>query len=368
MISHELGHFLIGRRNGIRVVEFSVGMGPTLFSFMKGGIKYSLKLLPIGGACMFDGEDGMDSEEEQPGRLYRRAGIEPELPRTSKNDGSQDFTIDLEPKGVSFPEAGVWRRIATVFAGPFFNFILAFVVAVVLTAFSGADLPVIGQVSENSAAEEAGLQAGDRITQIDREKIHFYREVAVISALNQGEALEVHFERDGRKEVVTVHPRYDAQSGRYYMGFVGAGEYLKCNPLQVFQYGFYEVEYYVRTTYKSLGQLLRGKVTKDDVSGPIGIAQFVGESYDHAEKNYGTSSAILTMLEIVVLLSVNLGILNLLPLPALDGGRLLFMLVEVIRGKPVSPEKEGIVHFAGLVVLMILMVFVMYNDIMRLVQ
>ena len=152
------------------------------------------------------------------------------------------------------------------------------------------------------------------------------------------------------------------------MGFTGAGEYLKCNPLQVFQYGFYEVEYYVRVTYKSLGQLLRGKVTKDDVSGPIGIAQFVGESYDQAEENYGTSSAILTMLEIIVLLSVNLGILNLLPLPALDGGRLLFMLVEVIRGKPVSPEKEGIVHFAGLVVLMILMVFIMYNDIMRLVH
>ena len=152
------------------------------------------------------------------------------------------------------------------------------------------------------------------------------------------------------------------------MGFTGAGEYLKCNPLQVFQYGFYEVEYYVRVTYKSLGQLLRGKVTKDDVSGPIGIAQFVGESYDQAEENSGTSSAILTMLEIIVLLSVNLGILNLLPLPALDGGRLLFMLVEVIRGKPVSPEKEGIVHFAGLVVLMILMVFIMYNDIMRLVH
>ena len=368
VISHELGHFLIGRRNGIRVVEFSVGMGPTLFSFVKGGVKYSLKLLPIGGACMFDGEDGMGGEEGKPGGLYRRAGVEPDLPLPSENGREQDFAIDLEQGGVSFPEAGVWRRIATVFAGPFFNFILAFVVAVVLTAFPGADLPVIGQVSENSAAEEAGLQAGDRITQIDREKIHFYREVAVISALNQGEELEVHFERDGKKEVVTVQPRYDAQSGRYYMGFTGAGEYLKCNPLQVFQYGFYEVEYYVRVTYKSLGQLLRGKVTKDDVSGPIGIAQFVGESYDQAEENYGTSSAILTMLEIIVLLSVNLGILNLLPLPALDGGRLLFMLVEVIRGKPVSPEKEGIVHFAGLVVLMILMVFIMYNDIMRLVH
>ncbi len=368
VISHELGHFLIGRKNGIRVLEFSVGMGPTLFSFIKGGVKYSLKLLPIGGACMFDGEDGTAGDEEEPGGLRRRAGVEADLPLPSERERSGFGRNDLESPGVAFPEAGVWRRIAAVFAGPCFNFILAFVVAVVLTAFSGADLPVIGQLTEDSAAGEAGLQAGDRIVQIDREKIHFYREVVVISALNQGEALEVHYERDGQQGVARVQPRYDELTGRYYMGFTGAGEYLKCNPLQVFQYGFYEVEYYVKTTYKSLGMLLRGRVTKDDVSGPIGIAQFVGESYDHAEKNYGTSSAILTMLEIVVLLSVNLGILNLLPLPALDGGRLLFMLVEVVRGKPVSPEKEGMVHFAGLVVLMILMVFIMYNDIMRLLR
>lgn len=369
VISHELGHFLIGRRNGIRVLEFSVGMGPTLFSFVKGGVKYSLKLLPIGGACMFDGEDGTAGEEgEASGGLYRRAGVEREAPLPAEKDDGQGFGVHPGSEGVAFPEAGVWRRIAAVFAGPFFNFILAFLVAVILTAFSGADLPVIGELSENSAAGEAGLQPGDRITRIDHEKIHFYREVMVISSLNQGEALEVHYERDGHEGVARVQPRYDAQAGRYFMGFVGAGEYLKCNPLQVFQYGLYEVEYYVKTTYKSLGMLLRGKVTKDDVSGPIGIAQFVGESYDQAEENYGTSSAILTMLEIVVLLSVNLGILNLLPLPALDGGRLLFMLVEVVRGKPVSPEKEGMVHFAGLVVLMILMVFIMYNDIMRLVH
>lgn len=369
VISHELGHFLIGRKNGIRVIEFSVGMGPTIFSFVKGGIRYSLKLLPIGGACMYDGEDGMDREErEEAGSMHRRAGVERQPAFLPEGAASEDYRIDMEAPGVSFLEAGVWKRIAAVFAGPFFNFILAFVVAVVLTAFSGADLPVIGQLSENSAAGAAGLQPGDRITQIDHEKIHFYREVIVISSLNRGEAMEVHYERDGEKGVAHVQPQYDEQAGRYYMGFAGAGEYLKCNPLQVFQYGFYEVEYYVKTTYKSLGMLLRGRVTKDDVSGPIGIAQFVGESYDHAEENYGTSSAILTMLEIVVLLSVNLGILNLLPLPALDGGRLLFLLVEVVRGKPVSPEKEGMVHFAGLVVLMVLMVFVMYNDIMRLVQ
>lgn len=369
VISHELGHFLIGRKNGIRVVEFSVGMGPTLFSFIKGGVKYSLKLLPIGGACMFDGEDGLTGDDgEAPGGLHRRAAAQADLPLPSDRENGRFGRADLDSQGVAFPEAGVWSRIATVFAGPFFNFILAFVVAVVLTAFSGADLPVIGQLSENSAAGEAGLQPGDRITQINHEKIHFYREIVVLSSLNQGETLEVHYEREGKKGIARVQPRYDEQAGRYFMGFVGAGEYLKCNPLQVFQYGFYEVEYYVKTTYKSLGMLLRGRVTKDDVSGPIGIAQFVGESYDQAERNYGTSSAVLTMLEIVVLLSVNLGILNLLPLPALDGGRLLFMLVEVVRGKPVSPEKEGMVHFAGLVVLMILMVFIMYNDIMRLVR
>ena len=365
VISHEFGHFLIGRRNGIRVIEFAVGMGPTLFSFKKGGVKYSLKLLPIGGACMFDGEDGIAAQEDdkEEGGMRRKAMMDTEIPLPDDKIGTEP-----EAQGMAFTEAGVWKRIATVFAGPFFNFILAFVVALVLTAFSGADLPVVGGIAEDSAAMEAGLQAGDVITQVNHEKIHFYREIMVISAMNQGETLDIHYTRDGQKGVATVTPRYDKNDGRYYIGIMGAGEYIECNPLQVFQYGFYEVGYYVKTTYKSLGMLIRGRVSKDDVSGPVGIAQFVGESYEQAEENYGTVSAILTMLEIVVLLSVNLGILNLLPLPALDGGRLLFMFVEVVRGKPVSPEKEGLVHFAGLVVFMVLMVFIMYNDIMKIVH
>ncbi len=362
VISHELGHFLIGRKNGIRVVEFAVGMGPTLFSFEKGGTKYSLKLLPIGGACMFDGEDGVETRDSkgQSGGAGDEAGPAVENDIHSGGIG--------KPQGTTFPEAGVWARIATVFAGPFFNFILAFLVALVLTAFTGADLPVVGSVMEDSAALEAGLQEGDVITRIGHEPIHFYREVMLISSMNKGEALEIHYKRDGEKGVVHLTPKYSEADQRYYIGIVNGGEYLKCNPLQVFQYGFYEVEYWVKLTYKSLGMMLRGQVSKDDVSGPIGIAQFVGESYDQAEENYGTSSAILTMLEIVILLSVNLGILNLLPFPALDGGRLVFMLVEVVRGKPVPPEKEGMVHFAGLVVLMLFMVFVMYNDIMKLVR
>lgn len=365
VISHEFGHFIIARKNGIRVLEFSVGMGPTLFAYTKNGVKYSLKLLPIGGACMFDGEDGItaqDEKAEQDG-MYRQSAVGQDQPQQKER-----FDPTAGSEGIAFNEAGVWKRIASVFAGPFFNFILAFVVAVILTAFSGADLPVIGQISENPAAEQAGLQAGDVITQINREKIHFYREVMVISSMNKGETLEIHYRRGEEQGVASVTPDYDEQAGRYYMGITTANEYLECNPLQVFQYGFYEVEYFVKTTYKSLGMLIRGQVTKDEVSGPIGIAQFVGESYDQAEESAGTASAILTMLEIMVLLSVNLGILNLLPLPALDGGRLLFMFVEVVRGKPIAPEKEGLIHFAGLVVFMILMVFIMYNDIMKLVH
>ena len=135
VISHEFGHFIIARKNGIRVVEFAVGMGPTLFSFEKRGTKYALKLLPIGGACMFDGEDGIvEQRETDPDRILESGAA-----------GEEHFS---EPEGVAFTEAGVWARIAAVFAGPFFNFILAFVVAVILSAFSGADLPVVGSVTE----------------------------------------------------------------------------------------------------------------------------------------------------------------------------------------------------------------------------
>lgn len=310
---------------------------------------------------MFDGEDGVMAQDAYaPGETD--AGY-PEGAGSGPVSGRMP-----SPEGVAFTEAGVWARIAAVFAGPFFNFILAFIVAVVLSAFSGADLPVVGSVTEGSAAQEAGLQAGDVITRIGREPIHFYREVALISSFNQGETMKIRYERNGEKKEALLQPQYSEQDGRYYMGIVNGGEYLECNPLQIFQYGFYEVEYWVKITYKSLKMLVQGQATKDDVAGPVGIAQIVGDSYDQAEESYGTPYAILMMLEIVVLLSVNLGIMNLLPIPALDGGRLVFLLVEVVRGKPVPPEKEGMVHFAGLVVLMVLMVFIMYNDIMRLVR
>jgi regulator of sigma E protease len=351
VISHEFGHFIIGKKCGIRVNEFAVGMGPVLFHFQKGETKYTLRLLPFGGACMFDGEDGSGSDDED---------------LEKKGDSVKDG--DLSDDEHSFPNVNVWKRIATVVAGPAANYIVALVCSFIVVAFSGTDLPNVAKVMPDSAAAEAGLQAGDTIKKINNEHIHMYREVSLDSAMNtQGDPMNIVYERDGKEYKALLTPKYSDEDSRYYIGLVGGGDYMKCNVLQVFEYGFYEVHYWTKYTFKSLKMLVTGKVGVNALSGPVGIAQFVGDTYEEV-KPYGLSSVILTMMDILILLSVNLGIMNLLPLPALDGGRLLFMIIEVIRGKKVSPEKEGIVHLAGFIALMVLMVFVMYQDIMRLIK
>lgn len=332
VLSHEFGHFLIAKMNGIHVVEFSVGMGPTLCSFTKKETKYALKLLPIGGACLFEGEDGLETE-----------------------NGSE--------KG-SFIKANVWSKIATVAAGPIFNFILAFLVAVILVSMSATDLTVLSGVAEGSPAEAVGLTEGDRIISLDGEKTYVFRDVYLLTFLNKGEPMEVEYERNGEKYKVELTPIYDEQDGKYIIGIYG-GIYEQAKGFAVFRDAWYEMRYSVRATYKSLGLLVTGRFNRQDVAGPVGIAvNVVGKTYE-AAKGYGVEAVFLSMMNIVLLLSINLGILNLLPIPALDGGRLVFLLVELVRGKPVPPDKEGIVHFVGLVFFMVLMVAVLFNDIVN---
>ena len=333
VIAHEFGHFIVAKKNGIRVVEFFIGMGPSLFSFQKGETKYSLKLFPVGGACMFEGEDGLEKEK---GEISERA----------------------------FPNAPVWARVATIFAGPLFNFLVAFVMAVILVSVCGITTPEVLSVSEDGRALQAGMQVGDVITKINGKSVHLGGEVTLISQLNtKGETLTITYERNGQEGTAVINPSYDEATGRYYMG-VGIGGYLKCNVPQTFEYAFYTMKFYVESTFKSLGMLVTGQLSKDDVSGPVGLVKVVDEVYDSA-KVYGAIDVLLNMMEIALLLSVNLGIMNLLPFPALDGGRLVFLLIEAFRGKPIPPEKEGMVHLAGMMALMVLMVLVFFNDITK---
>lgn len=329
VISHEFGHFIIAKMNGIKVIEFSVGMGPTLLGFTRGETKYSLKLLPIGGACMFEGEDGLNVDES----------------------GESDR---------SFNKANVWARISTVVAGPVFNFILGAIVAVIMVSMIQINLPVI-RVMETGPAVEAGLQTGDKIISLNEEKVYLFEEMMLFNRVNGGREVKIVFERDGQRMETTLQPEYNEEAAAYMFG-VYCDAIAEETGIDRLKYAGYEMRYCVKNTYKSLLMLLQGQVKSEEVSGPVGIAvNVVGKTYDVA-KEYGWQTVLVNMLNIVLLLTINLGIINLLPIPALDGGRLIFLLVEVIRGKPIPPEKEGMVHFAGLVFFMGLMVVVLFND------
>ena len=330
--SHEFGHFIVAKTGGIRVNEFFIGMGPTIWKKKKGDTLYSLKLLPIGGACVFD---GMDPVAEEKGEYDEH----------------------------SFLNAPVWRRIATLFAGPFANFFIAYILAIVLVSFSQWNFPVIYNMTEDSAAVEAGMQIGDKFISVDGEKVYMAGEVTLISQFAEGSPMEIVYERNGELHETTLVPKYSEEAGRYYMG-IYLGDYEDIKGPAALKYAWYEVRYYFKTTYRSLALLFKGKLSKDDVSGPVGMVKMVDDTYEEV-KPYGISAVILTMLSLTVLLSVNLGVMNLLPIPALDGGRLVFQFIEVIFGKPVPPEKEGFVHMIGMVALLGLMVFVLFNDITK---
>ena len=415
IIFHELGHFLLAKRNGIKVTEFSLGMGPRLLSTQKGETRYSLKLFPIGGSCMMVGEDDDDDSEG------------------------------------SFNKASVWARISVVAAGPIFNFILAFVFAMIITSVAGYDPARVLQVEENSPAAKAGLREGDIITEFQGRNIVLGRDLDSYMMLHglEDEDITLTYKRDGKEKEVS----FEAYSEEKYMlGFsyvptpdgepevtqvvlngammeagVQAGdiireingeaietsqeiqEYWEKNPLDgseislgierdgevqtislkpqmtkqidtgfvynlyrektnflgVLRYSASEVRYWISNTIESLMMLIKGQFSVNDLSGPVGIIDVIGDSYEEA-KEEGTVMVWLQMLYWAILLSANLGVMNLLPIPALDGGRLVFLAVEAVRKKKLDPNVEGMVHFAGFVLLMLLMVFVMFNDFRRL--
>lgn len=329
ILFHEFGHFLLAKLNKITVVEFSLGMGPRLLSFEAGGTRYSWKLLPFGGSCMMLGEDG---EEEEEG---------------------------------SFGSKSVWARMSVIAAGPIFNFLLAFIMALFIVGNLGYDVPVLLNVTEGMPAADAGLQAGDRIVKMNGKRIHLYREVQNYSMFHQGETVIFQYERDGELHEATVTP--ELTNGSYKYGIGGNINYRqKTNVLETLEYSAYEVYYWIDTTVSSLGLLFKGGVQLDDMSGPVGVVDAIGTTYQE-RRDEGAFYVWMNLLNIAILLSANLGVMNLLPIPALDGGRLIFLIVEAIRRRRVEPELEAKIHFAGLMLLMLLMVVVMFNDVKKLI-
>lgn len=413
VIVHELGHFLLAKKNGITVTEFSVGMGPRLASFVRNGTRYSLKLFPIGGSCMMLGED-----------------------ETIEDEGA-------------FHKKSVWARFSVIFAGAFFNFIFAFILALILLGDAGVDKPYVNDIKSDGPANGV-LMEGDLITKMNGSTIHFSREVGYYYYFNPltDKPVDITFIRDGKEKTVSVTPEwidlyqlgfnYSREAKKIELTYIPEGypladaglvlgdvlvaingteistgsdlaSYLEKNPLtekevtisylrggtgepitvplipklvssgynlgwsynqryekvsalEVVEYSFYELKFNIMNTLKSVLYLVTGKVGVKDIAGPVGIVNYVGDIVTES-KGYGIHVMILSLMDFSILISANLGVMNLLPLPALDGGRLVFLLVEAIRRKPVPKEKEAIVHAVGMALLMLLMVFVMFNDI-----
>ena len=319
---HELGHFYAGKRLGFRIDEFAIGMGPVVCSKEKNGTRFAIRALPIGGLCAFHGED----------------------------------------EGVSDPECfnaqPVWKRMIVVLAGPFMNILLAVVLAVIILMTYGEYMPMINDfTAENTPAEAAGIQAGDIITEIDGKSITYYAECTDYIRQADHAGIEVTVRRGSSDVTLTARDIYDPESGSNRLGIYISPERLRYGLLEAATNSVRYTCYIVKEMFKVLGGLFTGSVTSDDVAGPVGTISIIGQA---------VRAGFEVVLRLGVLISINLGIMNILPIPALDGGRFLFMVIEAVRGKPIPPEKEGMIHMAGLVLLFSLMILLTVMDVRKL--
>ncbi len=342
--SHEFGHFIVAKANGIRVKEFLVGLGPVLFKWKKGDTTYKICLLPLGGACVYDGMDELGEDA--------LTDTEPEEESGEEKDKDKSKFLHASP----------WVKLAVLLAGPLFNFILGFIVAFIMVNLIVIREPVVTELIEGGAAEAAGLLPGDKITAIDGERIYLYDELTVYTSLYNGGEVLVTYERDGQTGNLVLTPLYDEEYGRYLFGIINDTYVEELHGGDAFRYTWYEMRYNVRMVWKSLGGLLTGRLSRKNVAGPVGVVNMVGDIIEETSP-YGWQTVLVNMLNLMLLLTVNLGVFNLLPVPALDGGRILFALVEILRGKPVPAKKEAYVHLAGMVLLLIIIVIVFFNDI-----
>lgn len=399
---HEFGHFIFAKKAGMLVREFAIGFGPKVFSFKKAETLYTIRLLPLGGYVRVAGEDPEIIElkaGQHIGLEFNSDGkvnkiivnnkskhpnahvIEVEnadLDHRLKIDGyeideHEKLVFDVDPKAVfvmdenetqiapydrQFASKTKRQRAMQLFAGPMMNFLLTLVIFVILGLLQGipTENAIIGDVVENSPAEEAGLQQGDEVVQIDGESISSWDEFQGIVQESPEEELTMVVIRNGNEQELSVIPRR-LETQDMVIGQVGVQIELEKSIVKAIPYSVEQTYTWGKLIIVNVGKLVTGQFSIDALSGPVGI-------YDATDQV--VKSGFMNLLTWTAILSVNLGIMNLLPLPALDGGRLLFVGIEVVRGRPIDPQKEGIVHFIGFALLMLLMIVVTWNDIQRL--
>lgn len=322
---HEFGHFITARIFGVTVHEFAIGMGPALWKKQGKETLYSIRAIPMGGFCKMEGED---EESDDPG---------------------------------AFNNKKPWQRIIILVAGAGMNVILGFVILLGLVTTSAVTNNGIASVVVDSVMPEAQvaefLQPGDKITEINGSKVHIKRDVSFELAQNGGEEAEITFKRNGEKMTRTFTPmKQTAEDGsEYYL----VGFNVKIDDISiggVLHETFFQTVWMVKTIFLSIGMLFSGEAGVNDLSGPVGVVSAM---------NTVAKNGLLEFLFFAAFLAVNIGVMNLLPIPALDGGRTLFVIFEMIFRKPVPRDKEGIIHFIGFALLILLMLYATYNDIIR---
>ena len=355
VLFHEFGHFLAARLFVVGVMEFSVGFGPRLLSHVskKSGTRYSLKLFPLGGSCAMMGE--LEDEETEAGE------------ERLENTGAAGKDTAGELLGGSFLEQSPIARFCIIAAGPVFNFILAYVLAVVILSWAGYDAPVLVGTTEGQPAQEAGMAAGDVITAIEGRSIHFSRDIQLYNLTGDGSPMEVAYKRyeeaSGRWEERSTVLTPIEIFGQHYFGFQLAGYRQPVESVpRLFLYGVYEVQFWIRSVVDSLKLMAAGRVSGDDIAGPVRIVTIIDETVEQ-NLSYGFVTVIMNPFNLTVMFSANLGVMNLIPIPALDGGRLLFILIEMIFRRPVNRKIENAMILTGMALLMTFMAVVLWNDI-----
>lgn len=398
---HEWGHFYFAKRAGILCREFAIGFGPKVFSFKKGETRYNIRLLPIGGFVRMAGEDpemieikpgyriGLLFDQDQVTKLIMNnkekypkcrivevedADIEKDLyiKGFPEDDPDNMQTFKLSPQAVivengqesqiapidrQFGHKSLWQRTLTIFAGPMMNFVLAFVVFAIIALLQGVPTndPKLGEITSGGAAKDAGLKQGDVVQSISGSEVTSWADVVDMIRHNPNKKLDFSITRNGKDMDIQVTPK-EQKSDDGKIGIIGVYSPVEKSPIQAITSAAKETYFWTTQIFVMLGKLVTGQFSINMLSGPVGI---------YVSTDTVAKSGIYYLMKWGGILSINLGIMNLLPIPALDGGRLMFFAFEALRGKPIDKQKEGMVHFIGFALLMLLMLVVTWNDIQR---